>query len=411
MNFSISLFQIHSILSDSSFLNHPRYYQNKFNFITKSYFSNFFNSFFFSNSEHLKLNLNFIKFNNYLNTVILINSFELQYETRNRNSIFDHSTVKITNCLFIDCSSFSDGGSIRYFYDYGEFFLEKTIFTKCSTTSNGGAIFFLGNFFSFKSCCFELCSAGNVGQAYSITTNLEIPNSINETLISLCSPDLFGRLQYTTLHQSGGSTYYNTNFSFGLCERGACSIGSFRTSITNIEFTQFLNSIGGSVIDIAFSLKPTEILKSNFINNTAHLSSVISYSYATQVIECYFSQNSKPITKQPSGRSHSITFIECLYDSFGIIDKKGIILNDCKHIEAEETTIPIDKSLIDVCIYGKNDPIFIWKDFSIIYIILLTFLIILTHYTFIYPEFYFNLYRSMFFENKNAKKRKRILPL
>jgi len=375
--------------------------------ITNSKFSRSFSSILFQTGSFGISKITRSTFSQIIGSSIKVSSLELSHVTRRENSVFGHPEVIIKFCNFLQCESYQNGGSINCETFEGLLEVHNSVFYQSKSTDNGGSIYFYGDSFVFDRCCFDQSSSGNVGQAFCVKTDRDINTIINESVVVFCSPDSQGHYQYTTHSQSGGSNYYYCNFSNCLCERGAGSIGSFRTTVSMIMNCHITNCIGGSIIDLAFAIRPSEINKCNLVNNSAVQSTVIYYSYSTQVTKCFFRYNSKPMTAPPLGRPHSITFSDCIYDSFGLTNKKNIVINDCKSFEGDETTIPLERNLHNICFLEKSDPILNWDSVSLIYILIVSIGIPLSHIAFIHPEFYFKVFELLFFESKNAKKRRK----
>jgi len=127
----------------------------------------------------------------------------------------------------------------------------------------------------------------------------------------------------------------------------------------------------------------------------------------TYITECYFQENSSPITQPGAGRVHSVVFSKCVSDKLGIKDQIGIAINDCRDLMALETTVIITKRFKDPCIILDKREKSNIDDVNWFFIIGISLLVIFSHLIIIQTHLFVSLYRMLFMDTRD-KKRKRI---
>lgn len=381
--------------------------------MARSRFSRMASPVFFSTAEREHARFAFSHFSHFLNSPIKVDSvaFYLNNTVRNRPSQFDHPSIVISSCFFSFCESTRDGGAIEYLKEgSGTLWCENSVFSSNAASANGGAIYFEGETFTFKENCFDSCICDNMGQAYNVRcSNREVRSDINETWISACSPEPKNRNGYGTYIQQGATNHYYVNISGARMVRGAATIAAIMCDARVVMFCTFTNNSAYRTIEFMYSLVETDIVMCNFINNTATMMAVIGYSMTTTIKKCFFQHNSKPITSQPAGRPHTITFQECLYDAFGLPSQAhGVVITDCNAIGIYDKSIPISVKKKDPCVVLHKGETAIFEGFSVVVVIVVSLVIIASHAGFIQAERVTQLLKSFAGTTGKQQRRRRI---
>ncbi|OHT10501.1 hypothetical protein TRFO_20167 [Tritrichomonas foetus] len=373
-----------------------------------SHFSYFLQSQFYSIHPNIHLLMKDNSFSYFLQSSIVITSFYLNDTTRHRTSEFEHPDISINHCLFSNCRSDNNGGAIKYDNSAGELFVYRSVFQSNFADSNGGGIYYDGVKYEFVRNCFEDCIADNNGQAYHAKSQTGTSFS-NDTNILKCSKETKNRNGFTTFINNGASDFHYNNYSNSHITRGAAAMATLLCEVKFITYCQMMNNSAYRILDFQFSVVPVEIFRCNLINNVATVMTIIGYSFTTLINDCYFQNNSKPITSQPAGRPHTITFLNCIYDAFGITQKNGINIVDCRPIQIHDTTIPITQRYSQPCRYNEVEEKTFVSGVNIKLILLISGVIIIVHCILIHGNTMLRYFNALFGTSQNrAPSRRRM---
>lgn len=407
MNNSLFNLQILTHISHSPVFSIPKSLIFSHQAIEKSLFSKSISPIIFSSHPQFHLSVSTNKFQRILSSSILLDEISLQNYVRHFSSELIDPEVNISSCLFEDCISLQNGGGISYSANTGGVLsIVDSIFNNNIAQINGGGIYFQGTSYKLLRNCFIICQADQEGQAYKITVRSDFSNDCNDSTFYECAQKPKIRCSCGSLVDGGSANFHYNNYTLNQVERRSSTIGTTLCHTKFLTHTLFSNNSGQSLIDFQFSNGDLEIYRCNFLHNRAFIGSIIDYSTQTYVTDCFFLNNSIPITRASNaGVVHSIIFKDCVSDKLGIRDQEGIGINDCRDL-FQDTTIPIEKRASNVCfhIQGKVPSLFVPIDWF--FIVGTSLAIVFSHIFIIRTSIFINFFNILFCDSREKKKRR-----
>ena len=176
-------------------------------------------------------------------------------ENINESKVLDKRSFYITNCVFFNISSSSNGGAIFCEMNSGdlvyEVLIEQSSFIYCHSSENYGALFFEGDYhLAIKKVCAYMCYTAN-GKYYQFGylaswTDDSFINAFNDSSIAYSNKARYGL--YMFYLGCGNSMIFSLNSSKNACCLNSCLQYYYYTTISEynsacvVSFSSFTNN-------------------------------------------------------------------------------------------------------------------------------------------------------------------------
>ena len=292
MNLSFSSLSCISLIN-SPFFTNPITREKKEIIFKKCHFSNFLNSFLYSNSNTGKISIYKSKINNILNNALYIEQISdenIQFSKHSRNSFTDRLFLVVSKTVFSKCVSDKRGGALFVQHDFCTFGLFNSAFYDCSSYFTNGALFFRGRSSSASQNCFDTCVGRQAStfssQAFFFSTRNGFNNAFNETSVVSSSPFAVRGRDGPGVFWKGNLIVTHVNSSYNHIIGKTCGINIANIENSYIRFNTFSNSTGFSVLNLQSFRSSEELAYLNFVQNEAFDHGSIFFLYDTNAIIC-----------------------------------------------------------------------------------------------------------------------------
>jgi hypothetical protein len=242
------------------------------------------------------------------------------------------TNVYVSNCLFNECSSSSNGGAL-YCSSVTCLLIESSSFFSCKTSNtNGGAFYFQnsnnGQCILNKVCGYDCCSTYTSSSSYDMFARMYLnsdqlgKNYVNYSSISRCVTDN-SNSQYALLSRHGNICYKSLNLSMNKC--GSRVIYYYPSTDSN--------SVTGS------------LLYSTFADNIAIICCFIclgSGGIKYEIKSCNFLRNTQPLSN--TGEGTIATYRNTIIEDSCILENKAYYV---LYISSSSYTVTLSNCTVD----------------------------------------------------------------
>jgi len=217
----------------------------------------------------------FIEHRLWLGNCGVFGGVSLMYESISQARIHFEDSFEINFCFFKRLTQYSANGGV-IFIDGGSYSMNLTnsMFYNCSSSSNGGAIYFNSSYSNLRMICANRCSCGASKVGSFADLRASQVNQLEFLSLSICSPAISG---YDSVFLNNGDQRVdNTNSSMNSAIQGSGIYINNPSSFSG-EYCTFSNNTArdGVCIDIYTATGTISLLYTNIIQNSCPLLGVI----------------------------------------------------------------------------------------------------------------------------------------